>query len=435
LNIRPTNLDLDVRWSITITIDVTPKVPKATFMPYILVSRETAIDSGIINQGTFSYPVGNPSDEIGKWIWSADGDYRWDWQETLSRQVIWDFRQEGPPRVDWTCSEESNCVRVSFINEFHYEIPGNTFINSEVIGDRWWRSNFCNDADNTGEPIKDLRLSLTTDQQFDGWESDYITTEGPPLYEWFLGDAVEEPERDGWPWDAFVTIAKFPTKFAPGLDVTRQFDQTEFSQPGTQSLTLTITPREERVQSINLYIHTYETDWVAPSVISYSSSAEGDIEITEGGNRSGMHSIPMEMDIPVTVTVLLQVEPKANPIMYQPYTAIDIKRIGQLSSGITQGSSVSYTNGAGLWTWSAQGDYEWMWQETLIGYGVVFPTRTELLPDSSVEGLADDSTLEESSLEDENSASVVIAIVVGLALVIASFFLWRLWKDKSNATH
>jgi hypothetical protein len=434
LNIHPTNLDLDVPWSITVTIDVSPKVPEATFMPYVLVSRETAIDSGIFDQGTFSHPVGDPSDEIGKWIWSADGDYWWDWQETLSRQVIWDYRQEGPPRVDLTCSGEGNCVRVSFINELHYEIPGNTFVNSEVIGDRWWRSNFCNDADETSEPIKDLRLSLAINQQFDGWESGYMTTEGPPSYEWSLGDAVEEPEREGWPWDAFVTITKFPTKFAPGLDVSRQFDQTEFSQPGTQTMTVTITPREEWVQSINLYIHTDETDWVAPSVVSFSSSTEGDIVITEGGNRSGMHSIPMEMDIPVTITALLHVEPKANPIMYQPYTAIDIKQIGQLSAGITQGDSVSYNNGAGVWTWSAQGDYEWMWQETLLGYGVVFPTRTELLSDSSVEGLAEERPIEDSSPKDENTASAFIAIVVGLAAAVASFVLWRLWKHKSNAT-
>ena len=434
LQIHPVDLDLNIPWNITVTIDVTPKASEAVFVPYVLVSCETIIDSGISDQRSFSHPVGDPADGIGKWIWNADGDYQWDWQETLSRQVIWRFRQEGPSGDDWTYRGEGNRIGVNFINEFHYEIPGDIFINSEVIGDRWWRSNFMNDADETGEPIQALRLSLTSNQRFDGQEPEHITKMGPPSYEWFLGDAVEEPEREGWPWDAFVTIEEYPAKFAPGLDVSRHFDQTEFSQSGTQTLTITITPREEWVHSIDLYVHTYETELVASSVVSYSSESEGNIVITPDGYRSGMYSIPMETETPVTITILLHVEPKGPPIRYTPYTAIYIKNPGQLAAGITHGDSISYENGAGIWTWSAQGDYVWIWQETSLEYSVEFRTRTEQLSDGLITESVDESPVEESSPRDENTTPTIIVIVVGIVSIAAFFTIWRKLKNKAKGT-
>jgi len=263
------------------------------------------------------------------------------------------------------------------MDELHYEVTGNAFVNTEVTGKRWWRTNFQNWADETGAPVIRLSVILNTELEFDEVERDKLTGMGPPVYEWYLGDVVEEPERQGWGWDAFVGFYHSPIKFSPGVDVSRSFDKTVFIAPDTQTMTLTLTPREEWVEEVSVFVHTDEDDIVNPVIESISHAGGGNVEIKEDGHRSGITRIPVELNIPLTITYTLEVTPKVARVEFWPYASVLVYGPGTLARGTSSGDSVSYTNDAGTWTWSAEGDYFWQWTAENPDYVVDFPKRVE----------------------------------------------------------
>jgi hypothetical protein len=256
-----------------------------------------------------------------------------------------------------------NLVNVSFIEERHYKVSGDSFTNKEVATKRWWRANLLNISDKTGESVTELKLSLESDMSFDGIEEDQLTKMGPPIYEWSLDDVPNGKPitTNGWPWDAFVVSRNFPDKLAPGYDVSRSFDKTVFLKQGIQRLTITFTSREESIDKVTIYVHTDEDEFVDPVVLSYSSSSGGEIKIEQNGHRSSISSVPVELNTPVTFTVIIQMTPKIPLVQYKPYTSIQTERVSVPEEGFTTGSSVSYTTEMGTWTWSAEGDYVWSW--------------------------------------------------------------------------
>ena len=200
LHIDSNGLELNTTWTIDVTIEVIPKVPKVTFMPYVLIGQSDMVASGNENSSALAHPVGDPSDGIGDWTWRAEGLYEWEWNETLSKQVVWAPRNEAVGETDHeavggtdeviipsplsTLEGEGNAILVSFSNEFRYKVSGNTFTNTEVTGDRWWRTNFTNYTDETGAPVNRLRVTLDTELEFDEVEHDKQIRMGPPTHEW-----------------------------------------------------------------------------------------------------------------------------------------------------------------------------------------------------------------------------------------------------------
>jgi len=271
--------------------------------------------------------------------------------------------------------EVGNRVDVGFMHEFHYEVPGDAFVNAEVIGKEWWRTNFANWPDETGAPVIGSNVTLNTELEFDEVGRDKLTRMGPPAYEWYLGDVVEEHERQGWAWDAFVGFYGSPTKFSPGVDVSRSFDKTIFTAPDTQTMTLTVTPREKWVKEVSIFVHADEYDVVNPVIMSISHTGGGEVSIMEDGHRSGVERIPVELNTPLIITYTLQVTPKVSEVEYSPITGIHLYRPGVLDSGTNSGDSVSYTNEAGTWTWSAEGDYYWRWTAETPDYAVGWRER------------------------------------------------------------
>ena len=73
-------MQVDTPWSVTVTIEVTPKVPKVEFMPYVCVVWNgegwTWFPSTGTTSGSF---VSCGWEEMGTWTWSANGDYVWEW--------------------------------------------------------------------------------------------------------------------------------------------------------------------------------------------------------------------------------------------------------------------------------------------------------------------------------------------------------------------
>lgn len=289
--------------------------------------------------------------------------------QVIAPKTEWSEEEsEGIPRQT-SSNEESatrpsgNEVSVSFIEESNYKVSGDSFTNKEVETERWWRTNLRNLSDETGEPVTGLKLSLESEMSFEGIEEDQLTKMGPPIYEWSLGDIPDDKPitTNGWPWDAFVLSRRFPGKLAPGYDVSRSFDKTVFLKKGFQNLTITFTPREESIDTVTIYVHTDEDPFVDPVVLSYSSNSGGEVKIEQGGHRSEIRSVPVELNTPLTITVTIQVTPKVPLVQYKPGTGINTERVNVPEKGITTGSSVSYTTEVGTWTWSAEGDYVWDW--------------------------------------------------------------------------
>jgi len=255
-----------------------------------------------------------------------------------------------------------NEVSVSFIEESGYKISGDSFINKEVTVERCWRTNLLNLQDETGAPVTGLRLTLDSEVSFGAVEDELLTMRGPPIYEWSLNDVPsgEYIATDGWGWDAYVR-RNSTKKLAPGYDVSRSFDKTIFSAQGVQTLTITVTPREESIDTVTITVHTDKDTFVDPVVLSYSSASGGEVKIEQGGHRSQISFVPVELNTPTTVAVTLQVTPKVPLVHYKPDTGIRTDRVSVPDRGITTGRSVSFTTEVGTWTWSAEGDYVWDW--------------------------------------------------------------------------
>ncbi len=285
-----------------------------------------------------------------------------EWDVLLETSIKTSSQEERP-----TGTPGGNEVSVSFIEESNYRVSGDSFTNKEVATERWWRTNLLNLSDETGEPVTGLKLSLESDISFEGKsegiEKDQMTRIGPPTYEWSLGDVPDGKTiaTNGWPWDAFVFSQSFPGKLAPGYDVSRSFDKTVFLTQGIQTLTITFIPREESIDTVTIYVHTDEDQFVNPVVLSYFSNSGGEVKIEQSGHRSEIRSVSVELNTPLTVTVTIQVTPKVPLVQYKPGTGINTERITVPENGITTGSSVSYTTEVGTWTWSAEGDYVWNW--------------------------------------------------------------------------
>ena len=381
LHINSEALELNTTWTITVNIQVTPKVPEVEYIPYVGIGWREPLASGTASGNSLSLPVA----DMGTWTWSTEGSYEWDWTNELIRHVCWQPRHREIGEASTPAPPlKGNRIDVGFMDELDYEVSGNTFNNTEVTGKRRWRTNFANWPDETGAPAIGVKVMLESELVFDGIEKDNLTRMEPPTYEWYLGDVVEEPERQGWAWDAFVDLFRYPIQFSPGIDVSRSFDKKVFTTTGTQTMTVTLTPREKWVETLTIFVHTDECDIVNPVIISISHTGGGEIKIMEDGHRSGIERIPVELNTPLIIIYTMQVTPKVPEVKYMPHTAILLYRSGLLANNIISGNSFSYTNEAGTWTWSAEGDYIWHWGAPTPDYSVTFIQRAEpaTIPDS-----------------------------------------------------
>jgi len=390
LSISLAGLALNTTWTTTVTIQVTPKVPEVEYLPYIAIGWKEPLASGTASGNSVSLPV----TDMGAWTWSVEGSYEWGWTDELFRQVSWRPYSTGigedstpaPPEggEDSTPASpvDGNMVQLNFSTSYLLNLYEDTFTNEEVTGQVIWRiPNIVNTTDETGEPIRGLKVTLDSDIAFEWVGDENLTKMGPPTYEWSWGDLVEEHKHTGWATDVLVGfLYQSPIKFTPGFDVSRSFDKTVFTAPDTQTVTVTVTPREEWIKGVRIHVHTDENDLVNPVIISHSGGEQADV--TPDGHRSGI-TIPVELNTPVTITVTIRVTPKVPRVQYEPHVSVhphrtvERKRLvditpappqpGSMPGGHgtgrrpTIGSSFSYTNEAGTWTVSAEGNYVWIW--------------------------------------------------------------------------
>ncbi len=152
-----------------------------------------------------------------------------------------------------------------------------------------------------------------------------------------------------------------PVTFTPGFDASRSADKTEFSAPGIQILTITVTPREATEQ-FGILIFADENDLVNP-VITSPTSGDG-IELRQEGHQLVISPAGLALNTTWTITVTIQVTPKVPEVEYLPFVGIGWRE--PVASGTASGNSFSLpVADMGTWTVNAEGDYVWNWSASL----------------------------------------------------------------------
>jgi len=87
MNVPP--LEVGTLWTTTVTIQVTPMVPKIEYMPYVHIGWGETLASGTTSGSSVSYRAGDTMNEVGTWTLRAEGSYEWHWNEDVLRFVKW----------------------------------------------------------------------------------------------------------------------------------------------------------------------------------------------------------------------------------------------------------------------------------------------------------------------------------------------------------
>jgi len=76
LYIEPIPIEVDTPWTVTATIQVTPKVPKIKFMPFVGLNW-FGLFGGVATGSTRGSFVTYDMGTAGVWTWEAEGNYIW----------------------------------------------------------------------------------------------------------------------------------------------------------------------------------------------------------------------------------------------------------------------------------------------------------------------------------------------------------------------
>lgn len=270
--------------------------------------------------------------------------------------------------------EPVNEVLAFFDTLWCYNVPEDTFPGGEVTGGKEWHAWLSNWYDATGDPVTGLILTLDTTLEFDHFNEKNMTILNPPPYEWSYGSLGDGSST----FDAYVgfldtTPQPYPVTFTPGYGASRSADKTVFSQSDEpqnriQTLTIVVTPQEDRQDYWNEIVVFAFEDELLNQVIT-SVTGEGDVCISEGGHELRINLTDWSVDTPQTFTVTIQVTPKVSMIEFMPYVFI-AEHFRSPISVPSIGSSLSHSvdNEApelGTWIWSAEGIYNWYWCEDI----------------------------------------------------------------------
>jgi len=263
-----------------------------------------------------------------------------------------------------------NKVVVCFNNSLFHYVSGDTFTNGQVTAVRHWATHVWNSPDETGAPIKGLSLAMSSGVAFDSVSSGYLVRMGPPTYEWFFGDVPEEPISEGYIASAYVESSEQSAiTFAPGFDCSRSADRSDFSAPGIQTLTISLTPRDYITRTM-INVHALSggpSESLVDPVILSPTTGEN-IFLSPDGHDLSIDAGPLSLNTIWTIRVTIQVTPKVSRVHYVPFVGFNASGPPiQSQGGTVRGGAVSYTiPEVGTWTWSAQGSYDWTWNDGTV---------------------------------------------------------------------
>jgi hypothetical protein len=116
-------------------------------------------------------------------------------------------------------------------------------------------------------PADGIELDFATVNPFSILTDQYLIKMGPPAYTWSFGSLLDGSQVSA---DAGIVWGKDRFSMVPGFDASRSFDKTEFSAPGTQTMTVTVTPREDKGGELFIRVLAKETAYVDAAInLSY----------------------------------------------------------------------------------------------------------------------------------------------------------------------
>ena len=264
----------------------------------------------------------------------------------------------------------NNHIGVCFETRWEYQSLEDTFTNKEVSGSKHWFTMMSNEKDETEAAVTEIILTLESEQQFDWSDKENRIKTGPPIYEWAFGNVpqvADLPQETTKVHVGFDRPGPLPVTFRPGFDASRKADKTEFSEPGIQVLTITLTPRVETEQ-FTIWVSAWENNLVNAVIVSPTSDEEQGIWLDPDGRWLDIWPTDLQLGTTWTVTVKIEVTPKVPNVEFMP--SVNIHCLDEVTSGTDMGSSISHLAGEpeeklGTWTWKADGSYVWNWGETI----------------------------------------------------------------------
>jgi hypothetical protein len=281
-----------------------------------------------------------------------------------------------------------NLVRVSFLNTTSYDSPELIFISHEVNGVSHWAPTLQNTPDKSHAPVYALSLEFKSkmDEIGSNIMRNTLVVEDPPIYKWSFGEVPEEPVRDVYTSAAYVESAdSFSNPFTPEFDASVTVDKTTFSEPGIQTITITIIPRGS-INPPHITVHTRPGgDMAEVKVLDIpvgeQRSSNGEV-ISVSPDRENLFvaELPIKKDKPYDFTFSLQVDPHKPEIKYLPWISISYSprvpsrgTVIKSENGMERGNTLVWDiKDVGTWTWTAVGDYKWNWQAGGAHYMVNF---------------------------------------------------------------
>lgn len=328
-------------------------------------------------------------------------------EETLTpeEKEIAEFLEAEDEQFDYPAV---NRILADFRNNYFYYIPGNinSFTNEKVSGVLHFDMDLRNLQDESGEPVVGLGATFTTELVANNWKKDNTIKTGPPIYVFSYGDVPQEEVYipGGFRPSPYVEFNE-AVSFTPGFDASRSADKTVFSGPDTQTLTITVTPREkdieEKSDGMSMCIYTIEPGAEnLVDVIITSPTTDGEhFVVSEDRHSLRIYDIPVKTGTPWSVNLTLEVTPKPgvskveflpfvsflwNPSFFRddPSAVSCVMESGNSGSkGTTTGSSVSCVSDEGIAKWKAKGNYIWDWQAGLSSQAVMFEHLQERIED------------------------------------------------------
>ncbi|MFC2069776.1 PKD domain-containing protein [Chloroflexota bacterium] len=339
----------DTPYELTVTLQIVPKVPEIEFVPNATVLwNEPIVARSTITGSSFSHTV----PEIGTWTANATGTYQWGFKEQLTRQIA---------LHDYSREIEEN-VLASFQTTLIYSPPGSDFINDEVLGNRAWNTFIENHLYKTGGMVTNYTLNLDSGLVFDSVYPPPDTM-GPPTYSWSLGDRpVGTRTAVNLGFNQYDPLSDpFPVWFTPGFDASRTVDVVEFTESGTQFLTITVTPREVK-DTINIRINL----WPDPIVNTAFSAVDGPegCSVFQAGSMVSIQQKAPVVGNTYVYTVTIEVTPTVPKIEFIPSVQItDFPDPTPIYPAVTSSFITHEIDGLGTWTMNAGEEHTWIAQE------------------------------------------------------------------------
>ncbi|HWI60945.1 MAG TPA: hypothetical protein VNT75_03805 [Symbiobacteriaceae bacterium] len=337
-------------WEITIEIPAPPAGFQAlSFMPDIQVRNVKTIAAGISDGSSLTRPT-----EFATWAWQATGNYRWHWHQDLGRQVHLGGSISDPLAPDVQ-------VDAAFETAYSFDVPGDTVDNNMVKMHAGLRTNLWLGHSSSGQPLVDPILDLSSSYPIERADSNGQTLPPPAgiNYRWGFPSLSEGP-------GAYANAGlEQSVELAPGFTASRQADQRRFTGPGTQKLTVRVTPTEamDRLQ-VDGRIDMNGIDAVVSSVAGPNSNPHPDGRGFNGWIDHPAVGQPLEWEVTITIRSL-PAGFRALDFMPQVW----VRNVHPAADGVTDGDRLTglspgqNSETMGVWTWQATGTYRWQWRQ------------------------------------------------------------------------